>query len=103
LNDWLEKQDKDSILLVELFNINQTECLVHSIKVKDIQENASDENQYIRVGLNKEEDFANSTIEKLPTLLVYNGNKFLGKIEGYFDDSEHEKFIQSIQNLLLPN
>lgn len=100
LEGWLEEQDKTFVLFVELFTDDSIQCLLHSIKVEDIQALVEGESKYIKVQLTKEEDITNPTIEEVPSLLIYQDNKLLGKIEGYYDESEQEDFFNEIRAIL---
>jgi thioredoxin-related protein len=39
-------------------------------------------------------------VSKLPILLIFNGNKLLGKIEGYFETNQKEELQEKIRKLI---
>ena len=97
LKDWCKEQNENSVLLVELLNDNSIKCLLHSIRIKDIQDNIIEDSKHIKVFLDSNECFTDIEIEDLPTLLIYKNNKLLGKIDGYFDDSQEDLFFEMMR------
>ena len=100
LDNWLGKQDKTSILFVELFTDDTIQCLLHSIKIEDIQAIVNGNSKYTKVQLSSTEDVENPTIEELPSLLIYKNNELLGKIEGYYDESKQYEFFNQIKDIV---
>ena len=39
-------------------------------------------------------------LEELPALLVFEKGKFLGKVEGYYDESQKENLIGQIKKII---
>ncbi len=100
LDSWLEVQDKTFTLLVELFADDTIQCLLHSIKVEDLQALVQENSKYKKVQLSSTEDIKNPTIEELPTLLIYKNDGLLGKIEGYYDESRKDEFFNKISDII---
>ncbi|GHT29159.1 hypothetical protein AGMMS49574_05070 [Bacteroidia bacterium] len=100
LDNWLKEQDEISILLLELFNDDSINCLLHSIKVADIQAVVQGNSKYTKVQLNSVEDIKNPIIKELPSLLIYKNNVLLGKIDGYYDESGKDEFFNKIKEIV---
>ena len=73
--------------MAELFNQESIMCLLRSIVIKLL---LKDKNaKYRKVELKDDELMKKYKIKTLPSLLVFNKGKLVGKVEGYFD-TEHQ-------------
>lgn len=83
------------IVLIEQFNDDSIQCLLHSIPISEIKEELDIEFDYYKcdVGISENSDI-------YPVLVIYNGTKYLGKIEGYFDESQKKVFINQIKSVV---
>ena len=100
LNNWLGKQDKESIVFVELFADETIQCLLHSIKAEEIQSVVNEKSKYTKVQLNNSEDIEKPIIEELPALLIYKNHTLRGKIEGYYDESMKDDFFNKVKEIV---
>ncbi len=85
------EEKTSELLLVEEFNDDSIQCLLHSIPVGTILENVGGE--YLKCYVNNGEN------ESLPRLLIYNSGVLKGSIDGYYDDSRIAEFISKIKDI----
>lgn len=83
---------------VELFNDDSIECLLKSIPINELLQGL--EINYTRVKLSGYDLMEKYDIRKLPALLIFNGEKILGKVEGYFEAKQKEDFRSQIDSIL---
>ncbi|MFH1240078.1 MAG: 4Fe-4S dicluster domain-containing protein [Candidatus Diapherotrites archaeon] len=82
--------------VVELFNDDSIECLLHSIPMKELFPKSNV--KYRKMGAD-EKFLEKYSIKELPALLFFKDGKLIGKIEGYFDDSKKEDLIKKINEI----
>lgn len=89
-----------SVFLVELYSDDTINCMLYSIKVEDIKDAINHPVKYIKIQLDDISDFKHFDINELPSLLVYNQGKFLGKIEGYYGEFKKEDFFEKVRKII---
>ena len=100
-DSFVEKIDSFSNLtFVELFTDDSIQCLLHSIPFHDIILKFSKCNTFYKVECAELGD-NRFDVANFPALFIFDGSQFLGKIEGYFEDSQLDSFIKKIK-LILP-
>lgn len=90
-------------LILELFNDDSINCLLHSIRAEEIKKALVGDVCYKKVYVEDKEnvDFAQITI--LPSLVVLKGISVKMVISGYYDDANKEKLFELIRNALKDN
>ena len=86
--------------LIEVFNDDSIECLIKSIPIKDIMKKTINDSVYRKVEIKTDTLIKKYNITELPSLLVFNNNKLLGKIDGYYSTEQKEEFIEKINKIL---
>jgi len=85
-------------MVLEIYNYESIECLINSIPVKKlISEHGI---QYVKMELIDNNFLNNYEIKVLPSLLFFQAGVFLGKIEGYYDNSKEMLLLKAIDNIL---
>lgn len=74
--------------------------MIKSIPVKEILNNLSKDIVYRKVELQTELFKNKYQINELPTLLIFQNNKLLGKVEGYYSVNEKDKLIAEIRKVV---
>lgn len=97
--DELDKKIGNGITLVECYEDSSIQCLIKSIPIKDITSNMPKDTKFYKVeaGDKIKEKY---DIAELPSLLVFKDEKYLGKIDGYYETDQKEDFIDKINKLL---
>lgn len=101
LNDELLESNTDYVL-VEFFSDDSINCLLHSIPIKDIESYFINSTVYhFKVKLDDLKDVPYG-LEELPSLAVFSKDKLIGKIDGYYDDSENSKriFLEKVSQII---
>lgn len=96
LTDFIDNVRQRYIVL-ELFNDDSINCLLHSIRVEEIKGVLSEDVCYKKVYV---DDIANVTltnITELPSLIVLEGTTVLTVVSGYYDDAVKEKLLSLIR------
>lgn len=93
-----EVEESSRICVSELFKDEGIMCLLPSIPIKDIFNDKLV--KYRKVKIESEMILSKYKIEKLPCLLFFIDGKFIGKIEGYFDQSKKEELTKKIKKIL---
>lgn len=84
--------------LIELFNDDSIECLVMSIPIKQIMKETK---EFVYNKLEADDGILKKyDIKELPSLLIFENNKLLGKIEGYYPVVQKEEFVKKINDIL---
>lgn len=89
--------------LIEFFNDNSINCLVHSIKIEELFELFGTEVQYSKVEIDDISDYSSEYgLEELPALAIFRSGQFLGIVNGYYENSEEERslFFSRIKDIL---
>ncbi len=85
---------------IEVFNDDSIECLIKSIPIKDIMKKTINDLVYRKVEIKTDALIKKYNITELPSLLVFNNDKFLGKIDGYYSTEQEEELIEKINKIL---
>jgi Fe-S-cluster-containing hydrogenase component 2/ubiquinone/menaquinone biosynthesis C-methylase UbiE len=99
----IEAKDFDKILklekpvLVEFFNEDSIMCLRKSIPISELVKHKDILFRKVRADEKLLREFE---VKELPALLFFKNKNLVGKIEGYFERDEKEKFEDKINNLL---
>lgn len=80
---------------IEQFNDDSIQCLLHSIPISEIREGLDIEFNYYKCDVGLSEDSS-----LYPILVIYDGEKCLGKIEGYYDDKAKKEFVNKIAEMI---
>ena len=88
-----------SLVIIELFNEDEAQCLLKSIPIKEIASDLSSDILYYKCNTNYEEA-EKYDVKELPALLIYKSNKLIGKVEGYYTDDEKDEFKSKISNII---
>lgn len=77
--------------MIEFFDDNSVNCLLHSIRIEDIKDWFDDEVSHKKVQLADEDSLAEFEIDDLPTLVVCKNKHIIGVVSGYYDDSANQQ------------
>jgi len=88
---------KKDPMVFELFNSNETMCLIKSIPVRDLFKKGT---LYNKVDTESNQDLINQyKIKGLPCLLFFENGKLKDKIEGFFDTTQKEALLNKIRKI----
>ncbi len=87
-------------MIVELYNEDSIMCLLKSIRVKEIADTYSENTRYRKIEVKDNNLLQKYEIKELPSLLFFKNGELVGKIEGYFEESEKEELINQIKNIV---
>jgi len=87
------------LAVVELFNEDSIECLLHSIPVKELFPNQNIKYGKIKVSLN-DSLLRKYRVKKLPSLLFFKDGKLKDKIEGYYSSKKKDLLIRKIKRIM---
>lgn len=85
--------------LLEFFNDDSINCLLHSIRVEDIKALFDNNADYQKVSVENVEQCKDFRVTDLPAIAMFRDKRFLGAISGYYDDNESQKFFDQIRRL----
>ncbi|MFH1232941.1 MAG: thioredoxin domain-containing protein [Patescibacteria group bacterium] len=86
------------MVVVELFNNDSMECLLHSIPIKEL---VSDYNvSYKRMEIQDNDFLKKYKIKTLPSLLFFKNGILVGKIEGYYDIKRKKELKEKVDKVL---
>ena len=89
LKDYLSE---NKYVFFEEFNDDSIQCLLHSIPIQRLRE---------KIGVNfnfyKYDIGISDTSAIVPSLVLFFGEKCLGKIEGYYDEEHIDEFVDAIK------
>lgn len=99
-----EKFDEEFIktnkpVVVEFFNNESINCLLHSIPVKKLLE-GSQKIKYRKLEIKNDKLLQKYKISKLPSLLIFNQGKFLGKVEGFYGIGQIKSLKEKIAKII---
>ena len=89
----------NEIVIIELYNDDSIQCLLKSIPIKELVKDFSESTLFYKSECNdsvKKE----YKLKELPALLVFEKGNLLGKVEGYYDESQKEKLIGQIKKII---
>lgn len=95
----LDNKLGDGITLIECYEDDSIQCLLKSIPIKSITADMPKDTKFYKVeskGQLKEK----YKITELPSLLIFNHKKYLGKIDGYYRTEQEKAFIDSINQII---
>ena len=97
--DELDKKIGNGITLAECYADDSIQCLLKSIPIKDITSNMPKDTMFYKIeaGEKIKEKY---NITELPSLLIFNNKRFVGKIDGYYTADSKEEFMKKIEELL---
>lgn len=87
-------------MIIELFNEESIQCLLHSIPVKKIADYYNKETRYRKVETKTNLLIDKYKIKQLPALLFFYNEKFVGKIEGYYSIEQKEELFNLIEKFM---
>ncbi len=95
----LDNKVGNGTTLVECYEDDSIQCLIKSIPIKEITSGMPEDTMFYKVesgkGIKEKYD-----IEEFPSLLIFKDEKYLGKIDGYYDTEQKEEFIRKINEIL---
>lgn len=87
------------LTFIEFYDSDIAECLLKSIPIKEITDNLTEDVNYYK--LDKDQDLANKyDINEFPTLLIFQNNRLIGKVEGYYSVEEKKVFERKIFEII---
>lgn len=98
-NDIEKKIINDKTVMIELYNDDSIQCLLKSIPIKELVKDFSESMLFYKAESNESVE-QKYKLEELPALLVFEKGKFLGKVEGYYDESQKENLIGQIKKII---
>ncbi len=89
----------NGITLVECYEDNSIQCLLKSIPIKEITLDMPKDTMFYKVEL-EEKAKEKYNVSELPSLLIFNNKKYVGKVDGYYNIEQKEEFIEKINKIL---
>lgn len=80
---------------IEQFTDDSIQCLLHSIPISEVREEVHLDFDYYKCDVGVSTDFS-----LYPTLVIYYDKKFIGKVEGYYEDKRKKEFIDEILKII---
>lgn len=91
------KVENKELVLIECYIEDNIECLLKSIPIKELTKDLPKSTLFYKASCdNYESNYYE--IKEYPSLLIFKNGEFVGKIEGYFEESEKEEFISQIKS-----
>lgn len=90
-----EVLSKDKYVFIEEFNDDSIQCLLHSIPIQHLQKKVGVEFEYYKCDIG-----VSDTSAIVPSLVLYFGDKQLGKIEGYYNDEQMDELVNRMNALI---
>lgn len=95
LKELLKKSEKD--LLIELYNQDESKCLINSIPISEIIEKINKPCSYRKINIEKIEDLKEYDVYELPALLLINKNGLIiFKQEGFIDEGNKTELLNKV-------
>lgn len=88
------------ICMIEVYEDDSIECLIKSIPIKELINSIKEEVLYRKLEVQTNEFMKRYDINELPSLLFFRDGKILGKVEGYYDETQKEKLIEKICTII---
>lgn len=85
--------------VVELFNQESIQCLLHSTPIKDLIKDLNVIFRKIEIGAKDSSFLKKYKIKKLPCLLFFNKGKLMGKIEGSYKIGKNKELKEKISKI----
>lgn len=86
-----EHLSEGNYVFIEEFNDDSIQCLLHSIPIQLLRERINIEFAFYKCDVG-----VSDTSAIVPSLVLFFGDKCLGKIEGYFDEEQVDEFVNAI-------
>lgn len=90
--------ESNKLACVELYNLDEAECLIKSIPIKTIFKDV--DVKYRKIEDSKREIANKYNVKELPALLFFKREKMIGKIEGYYENENKQELINKINELI---
>jgi len=94
-----DKTDYSGITLIEIYDIEEAQCLLKSIPMRDITDEIEGDIRYYKLHYT-DKLLKTYNISKIPSLLIFKAGKLLGKIEGYYTQEQKDDFLNQIKALV---
>lgn len=88
------------ICMIEVYEDATTECLIKSIPIKELIKNIKEEVLYRKLEVQTNEFMKRYDINVLPSLLFFKDGKIIGKVDGYYDETQKEKLIEKVCTII---
>ncbi len=95
----LMNKTNEGITLVECYEDDSIQCLLKSIPIKEITLDMPKDTMFYKVEL-EEKAKEKYNVSELPSLLIFNNKKYVGKVDGYYNIEQKEEFIEKINKIL---
>ena len=82
-----------SIVLIELFNGDSIDCLLHSIRVEEIMSWFDKHPDYHKAEVQEDDNISCFEVENLPAILVFKDTQYRGNVSGHYSDNGEDKSI----------
>lgn len=87
------------LTVVEAFNRESINCLLRSIPIKELFNDA--DIKYLKVEVKSGAFLKEYGVKQLPSLLFFKDEKVIGKIEGYYDIGKKDEITEKINELIV--
>lgn len=84
----------ESLVFVERFQDSSIQCLLHSIPMAIILERYG--GRYVK------QQIHNNIEGKYPCLVIYRNGKMMGRVDGYYEEHDIDKFFEIIDKTMKP-
>lgn len=98
-DDMQDKENNDCTTLIECYDDDSIQCLIKSIPIKELTKDLPEDTLFYKVQVN-EEISKKYDLQELPSLLIFQKGKLLGKIEGYYTSDDKEKLLEEINHII---
>ena len=98
-DDELNSKIGEGITLVECYDEANIQCLLKSIPIKEITSDMPKDTLFFKaeIGEKIKQEY---DVTESPSLLIFKGKKYLGKVEGYYLVDQKDEFIGKINEIL---
>jgi NAD-dependent dihydropyrimidine dehydrogenase PreA subunit len=84
--------------VVEFFKNSSIKCLLYSIPIKEL---LNIDVKYRKVDLSNDDSLLNKyKIKQVPSLLLFNNGKLIGKIEGYYKTGSEKELKKKVEDII---
>ncbi len=96
-----DKKIRDCITIVEVFNPDDTSCLLQSVPIKDITKDLPKDTEFYKVESDKPLD--EYDMSELPALLIFKSGNKLGTINGLYLLDKKDELIKKVHEVINKN
>ncbi len=89
----------NSLVLIECYQESSIQCLLKSIPIKEITKEFPSDTLFYKVSFEEEKE-NEYDIQEFPALLIYKDGSLKGKVEGYFEIKDKEKFMNQVNEIM---